>query len=166
MGWVILAVVVWVVALLAIPQEHFRRLIPFGIIAGFALGLLVNILAFSIFGLYGFGQVMWPILGIPFWAILAWVPSVILFVYFLPEHSLARLGWLLLFPAGFTLIEFFFLRAGLRVYSPGWNLAYAFVLSLGIHIVVLAYYLTSVRTPLRSASAGPAGLADRLERDR
>jgi hypothetical protein len=154
MGWVILAVVVWVVTLLAVPQESFRRLVPFGILAGFGLGLLINILAFSIFGLYGFGQVVWPILGIPFWAVFTWIPAVILFVYYLPENSLPRLGWLLLFPAVFTAIEYFFLQTGLRFHSPEWNLFYAFLLSLGTHILVLSYYLTSVRTPARAVSTG------------
>ncbi|RJQ06498.1 MAG: hypothetical protein C4551_08130 [Bacillota bacterium] len=154
MPWVILAIVIWVVTLLAVPQENFRRLVPFGIIAGFGLALLINMLGSSIFGLWGFRNVVWPILGIPFWVLLSWVPAVILFVHYLPETSLARLGWLLLFPVVFTAIEFLFLRQGLRFFSPDWNLVYSFLLSLGVHILVLSYYLTSVRSPVTSLSPG------------
>jgi len=156
MAWVLLAVVVWVAGLLAVPQEDFRRLVPFGVLAGFGLGLLVNILGSSIFGLWGFAQAAWPILGVPFWALFAWIPTVILFVYYLPGRSLARLAWLLLFPAVFTAVDFLYLQAGLRFFSPDWNLAYAFLLSLGLHIFVLSYYLTSVREPERILTAGAA----------
>ena len=166
LAWFILAVVVWVIALLIVPQESFRRLVPFGIIAGFGLGLLVNIVAFSIFGLYGFGQVLWPILGIPFWAVFAWIPSVIVFAYYLPERSLPRLGWLLLFPLGYTAIEFLFLRAGLRFFAPEWNLFYAFLLALGVHLFVLSYYLTSVRTPVGAMTTGNPILEGEREQGR
>ncbi len=161
MPWVVLAVVVWVVGLLAVPQGEFRRLVPFGILAGFGLAMLVNILGSSIFGLWGFAKVSWPILGIPFWAFLAWIPSVILFVYYLPGPSLPRLGWLLLFPATYTAVDFLFIQQGLRFFSPDWNLAYDFLLSLGIHLFVLSWYLSS--TPLSQVSAatpqGPASPA-------
>jgi len=156
MPWIILAIVVWVVGLLAVPQEDFRRLVPFGLIAGFALALLINLLATPILRLWGFRQLAWPILGIPFWILLAWVPSVILFVHFLPDNSLARLGWIILFPAIYTAIDYYFLRLGLRFYSPIWNLPYAFLLSLGTHLLILSYYLVSVRTP-EAALSTPLG---------
>ncbi len=155
MPWIILAIVVWVVGLLAVPQDEFRRLIPFGLIAGFGLALLINLLGGPILQLWGFSQLSWPMLGIPFWVLLTWIPSVILFVYFLPGNSLARLGWLLLFPVVYTAIEYYFLRAGLRYYSPTWSLPFAFLLSLGIHLLILAYYLTSVGAP-RAALSSPA----------
>jgi hypothetical protein len=158
MPWIWLAVITWVVGLLAVPQEHFRRLVPFGLIAGFGFALVINLFGAPIFRLWGFSQVMWPILGIPFWALLAWIPSVIVFAYFLPEASLPRLGWLLLFPAVYTVIDFLFLRAGLRFFAQSWNLAYAFLLSLGAHMLILSYYLTSVRQPATSAS-GQGGLS-------
>jgi hypothetical protein len=85
--------------------------------------------------------------------LLAWVPTVVVFVYFLPTSSLARLAWILLFPAGYTAIDYLFLRAGLRFYSPDWNLAYAFLLSLGIHLLILSFYLVSVRRPEATLSA-------------
>jgi hypothetical protein len=154
MPWILLAVVLWVVGLLAVPQESFRRLMPFGIIAGFGLALLVNILCSSVLGLWRFTSLSWPILGVPFWIFLAWVPSVIIFVHFLPGDSLARLGWLLAFPAIYTAVEFLYLRAGLRIFSSHWNLMAAFLLSLGLHIFILAYYLISVRSPEATVSAG------------
>ena len=154
MPWILLAVVMWVVGLLAVPQESFRRLMPFGIIAGFGLALLVNILGSSVLGLWRFTSLSWPILGVPFWILLAWVPSVIIFVHFLPGDSLARLGWLLAFPAIYTAVEFLYLRAGLRIFSSHWNLMAAFLLSLGLHIFILAYYLISVRVPEATISAG------------
>jgi hypothetical protein len=153
MGWVLLAVIVWAAAFLAIPQKDFRRLVPFGVVAGFGLALLVNIMGSSIFGLWGFREVVWPILGVPFWAVLAWVPAAVAFVYFLPDASLPRLGWLLLFPAAFTAIDFIFLRAGLFFFSPDWNLAYSFLLSVGLHLLILSYYLTSVRGRAAQADA-------------
>jgi len=154
MPWILLAVVMWVIGLLAVPQESFRRLMPFGIIAGFGLALLVNILGSSVLGLWRFTSLSWPILGVPFWIFLAWVPSVVIFVHFLPGDSLARLGWLLAFPAIYTAVEFLYLRAGLRIFSSHWNLIAAFLLSLGLHIFILAYYLISVRVPEATISAG------------
>ena len=154
MPWILLAVVMWVIGLVAVPQESFRRLMPFGIIAGFGLALLVNILCSSVLGLWRFTSLSWPILGVPFWIFLAWVPSVIIFVHFLPGDSLARLGWLLVFPAIYTAVEFLYLRAGLRIFSSHWNLVAAFLLSLGLHIFILAYYLISVRSPEATVSAG------------
>lgn len=147
MPWIWLAVAVWVIGLLAVPQESFRRLVPFGLVAGFGLAFLINLFGTSIFQLWSYGRLSWPILGTPFWVLLAWIPAVVLFVHFLPEESLPRLAWLLLFPAAYTLIEFLFIRAGLRFYSHSWNLAYAFLLSLGTHMLVLSYYLTSIRQP-------------------
>ena len=154
MPWILLAVVMWVIGLVAVPQESFRRLMPFGIIAGFGLALLVNILGSSVLGLWRFTSLSWPILGVPFWIFLAWVPSVVIFVHFLPGDSLARLGWLLAFPAIYTAVEFLYLRAGLRIFSSHWNLVAAFLLSLGLHIFILAYYLISVRVPEATISAG------------
>jgi hypothetical protein len=145
--WVILAVITWVVGLLVVPQEAFRRLVPFSLIAGFGLALLINLLGVSVFHLWGFSQPIWPLLGIPFWALLSWIPSVIVFAYFLPSGSLARLAWVLLFPAGYTAIDFLLLKAGLRFFAPGWNLPQAFLLSLAVHLLVLSFYLVSVRHP-------------------
>lgn len=153
MPWIVLAVVLWVVALVAVPQENFRRLVPFGLIAGFGLALLINLFGSPIFQLWSFNRLSWPILGIPFWVLLSWVPSVILFVYFLPDNALARLGWLLLFPVGYTAVDYAFLKANLRFYSPNWNLAYAFLLSLGTHILVLSFYLSSIRAPAASLTS-------------
>jgi len=154
MPWVLLAIVVWVLGLLAVPQPDFRRLVPFGIVAGFGLGLLVNILGSSVFGLWGFGAAAWPILGIPFWAVFTSIPAVIVFVYYLPGGSLGRLAWLLAFPTAFTVVDFLYLRAGYRFFSPDWNLVLSFFLSLGLHILILSYYLTSVREPERVLTAG------------
>lgn len=147
MPWIVLAVVLWVVALLAVPQEDFRRLVPFGLIAGFGLALLINLFGGPILGLWGFRQLAWPILGIPFWVLLAWVPSVILFVHFLPGNALARLAWILVFPAIYTGLDYYFLQTGLRFYSPNWSLPYAFLLGVGSHLLILSFYLVSVRSP-------------------
>jgi len=157
MPWIILAVVAWVVGLLAVPQEDFRRLVPFGLIAGFGLALVINLFGGPILHLWSFRQAAWPILGIPFWVLLAWVPSVILFVHFLPDRSLPRLGWLLLFPAVYTALDYYFLRAGLRFFSANWNLPFAFLLSLGTHLLVLSFYLISVKAqPGEPVGAGAA----------
>jgi hypothetical protein len=153
MPWIILAVVTWVVGLGAVPQESFRKLVPFSLLAGFGLAMLVNLMGASIFRLWGFTQLSWPILGTPFWVLLAWVPTVIVFVYFLPTSSLPRLAWILLFPTAYTAIDYLFLRAGYRFFSPDWNLAYAFLLSLGIHLLILSFYLVSVRRPEATLSA-------------
>lgn len=165
MGWVILAAVTWAGGLLVVPQRDFRRLVPFGILAGFALGLLTNIVGSSIFGLWGFADVLWPILGIPFWSLLAWIPAVIVFVYFLPESALPRLGWLLAFPAAFEVVNFIFIREGLRFFSPDWNYAYSYILSLGLHIFVLSYYLSSVRPALGAATDAQRAYGDRGPRE-
>lgn len=157
MGWVILAAVTWAGGLLVVPQPDFRRLVPFGIITGFGLGFVTNIVGSSIFGLWGFSDALWPILGIPFWSLLAWIPAVIVFVYYLPESALPRLFWLLGFPAAFEVVNLIFLREGLRFFSADWNLVYSYLLSLGLHIFVLSYYLASVRPAL------PAGTSAREE---
>ncbi|MCL6580387.1 MAG: hypothetical protein K6U08_02065 [Firmicutes bacterium] len=157
MAWVLLAVVLWVVGLLAVPEQAFRRLVPFGVVAGFGLALAVNLVGGPILGLWGFNRVTWPLLGIPFWVLLAWVPAVILFVYYLPDGSLARAGWILLFPAVYTAIDYVFLRAGLRHFAPNWNIVYSFLLSLGVHLLILSFYLTSVVAPGTRVSATEAG---------
>jgi len=165
-AWVGLAVVLWVVGLLAVPEQAFRRLVPFGVIAGFGLALAVNLAGGPILGLWGFNRVTWPLLGIPFWVLLAWVPAVILFVYYLPADSLARAGWILLFPAVYTAVDYVFLRAGLRYFAPDWNIFYSFLLSLGIHLLILSFYLTSVATPVARVSATRLGPHAGPERNR
>ncbi len=156
MPWIVLAIVLWVVGLLAVPQDDFRRLVPFSLLAGFGLALLINLIGSPILGLWGFRQVIWSILGIPFWVLMAWIPSVIIFVYYLPENSLARLAWILAFPVVYTALEWYFLRQGLRFFSPIWSLPYAFLLGLGTHLLVLSYYLVSVKPP-EAALSQPLG---------
>ncbi|MDQ7794763.1 MAG: hypothetical protein RDU89_10210 [bacterium] len=132
----------WVLGLLVVPPDHFRRLLPFGVLAGFALAAAVNLLGSPVLGLWSFARTGWlTVQGVPLMALLAWIPLVIAFVHYLPEAALQRLGWLLLFPLGFTGHQILFLRLGARAYAPGWSLPHDFTLSLTLHLLILAAYL-------------------------
>lgn len=143
----------WILGLLLVPADRFRRLLPFGLIAGFALAAAINVVGSGILGLWRFGGTgLLTVQGVPLMALLAWVPVVILFAHFLPSTAPWRLAWLLLFPLGFTLLEFGLLRLGVRTFAPNWNLFHAFALSLSVHIVVLAGFLLTAgaEVPLRN----------------
>jgi len=141
--YAVITAVLWVAGLLLVPAERFRLLLPFGLLAGFGLAAIINLMGSSVMGLWEFHRTgLLAVRGVPLMALLAWVPVVIVFVRFLPQAALPRLAWLLAFPLGYTALEYLLLRLGARSFAAGWNLEYSFALSLAVHVGVLAWYRT------------------------
>ncbi|AGB40722.1 hypothetical protein Halha_0749 [Halobacteroides halobius DSM 5150] len=141
--WIYLFLILAVGMILVVPTEKIRDLLPFGLVGGFLVAIIIQYLAVNIFRLWEFNYALVPLAGFPLGVGLAWVPPEIVFGYFWPslETKLTRVMYILFFAIVSTLLEYLFLLMGYRKYL-NWNIYSTFLLAVVIHSA-LAYYLTS-----------------------
>lgn len=142
--WVEFFMLLSIVMLVLVPRETIVRLLPFGLVAGFVVALIIQLLAVPLLGLWSFNYVSFVAYkGIPIFVALAWVPSTIIFAHYV--NTLDSPLLLYLISIGFALIssivEYLFVHYGYREYQK-WNIMATFALALALH-GVMAYYLTS-----------------------
>ncbi len=124
-----------------IPKEKIKKLLPFGLIAGLGIALLLLYLMQEVWGRWLFYRVdLLYFYEIPFFLSLAWLPMVMLFAYFLKtsSHNLFSFIVILAFPLGATLVHWGLLHNRMLVYHR-WDLLGTFGVSLLIHSVLYVY---------------------------
>jgi hypothetical protein len=141
-SWTALAISVWVITLILVPKERIGKLFHVGLVGGFLLAITINILAVSVFHLWSYGPDIIAFNGIPLAIPIAWIAEIILYVHYLPEHKLSIVLYTVAFVVIGTIIDYFCLKFGMRVYL-NWNLWSMFFLGLFSHALVYAYYYTT-----------------------
>lgn len=131
-----------VLLLTFVPKEKYKELFWFGLIWGY-LGSTVLVFFFStVFKLFHYERVMPTItFGGPLWLTFAWIPTIMLYLHYLPT----RKEWyvfplyLVAFSVAGTEVERIFNRCGYLVYSH-WSPVYRFFLSLVWFYLVALHY--------------------------
>jgi hypothetical protein len=140
---------IWTVTFIAsllflapIPGDIIKKYLNFGLIAGFVLGLLTLYTFVVIFNVWYFPKGDFLTLnGLPILLALVWLPFEIFFAWTFTLDGHWPLAAILGFPILSILYHYFLLQNQLIIYN-NWSLAYTFLYSLIIH-VVLSLYLSS-----------------------
>ncbi|WP_258360904.1 hypothetical protein [Moorella sulfitireducens (nom. illeg.)] len=147
-----------ILMLLVVPWERVKELALIGLVGGLVLAFLVIYLMQNYLGFWAFRRVdLIGIGGIPLFLAASWFPLVITFSHLLAQYRslLPVVLVLLAFPLGATLIHLL-LRANGMLFYYNWNLPLTFILSLGIHLVIMLYlYATGRLENLRGLTQRP-----------
>ncbi|MDA8442667.1 MAG: hypothetical protein M0Z55_09885 [Peptococcaceae bacterium] len=138
-AWWVFAVVAWVVTGVLVPGAGMRALFNAGLVGGFLLAFVINVLGVLVFHFWRFGPDILPFMGIPVAIPVAWTAEIILFLYFLPEHKLSIVLYTAAFVVVSTIFDYFFVKLGMRTFIA-WNLVATFIMGMISHGLVLAYY--------------------------
>ncbi|GAB6098805.1 hypothetical protein JCM16358_06840 [Halanaerocella petrolearia] len=139
--WFYLSVILTIGMFFLVPTERVIELLPFGLVGGFGVAVIVQYLAVDLFNLWQFKAELLSIKGIPVGILLSWIPPVIIFGHFWRElgSNLERGAYILGFAVATTIMEYVFVVTGYRKYLY-WNVYLTFLLAVVIHIG-LGYYL-------------------------
>ena len=140
--WVGLVAMLTLAMFLTVPLPNINRLLLFGLVGGFGLGIVVMTIMDPVLHLSGYKFASLPgWLGIPVLAAMAWFPAEIIFANYLAKMDNKTSVYLFVVATAFgaTLLDYLCLRIGIREFIK-WNLFNSFLLSLAIH-TALAYYL-------------------------
>jgi len=144
MVWIDLFLIASIVMLIAVPRRRIIQLLPFGVVGGFILALVIQFIAVPWLHLWRFDILgVASVHGIPVFLALAWLPATIIFAHFLPAmRSLVSLiAYILAFAAGASLLEFGFVYFGYRSFIH-WNIYLTFLLGAALHSSLAYYFLT------------------------
>jgi hypothetical protein len=135
--WFYFFLVLFLGMVFIVPKVKIKELLPFGIVGGFILAFIIQYLAVNVFDFWEFtsGAVVWN--NIPMGVLISWVPPTILFGYLYYQMKF-KLGLIVGFALGTTLVEYGFIVAGYREYL-NWNPYLTFLLALGTHLGLAAY---------------------------
>ena len=99
--YIIWAVGLGLISFIVIDRERYRKLFPYGLIAGFLFATLFIgfMIATNGFHYKNFGALHYR--GVPVFIAVAWIPAIMLFLHFLPrlgswEYFLYLLSWVLM----------------------------------------------------------------------
>lgn len=142
--WVEFFILVSIMMLVLVPRERIVQLLPFGLVAGFVVAFIIQVLAVSILQLWSFNHLSFiSFRGIPIFVVLAWIPSTIIFAHLVISSNTTIILYIL--PFGFalisTIVEYLFVHFGYRTYLR-WNVLATFLLALAIHSA-MTFYLAS-----------------------
>ena len=125
-----------------VPRERYKELFWFGLVWGFLFSTAVTFLFSEVFHLFHYEKVKPFILfGAPLWLTFAWIPAVMLYLYFLPDGG----EWYVfpLYLLGFAVagmeIDGVLNQGGLLVYDR-WAPFCRFILSLAWFSLVALHY--------------------------
>lgn len=138
-AWWVFAAAAWVITGVLVPGERIRSLFNAGLVGGFLLSFVINVLGVLVFHFWRFGPDILPFMGIPIAVSIAWTAEVILFLNYLPEHKLSLALYTVAFAVVSTILDYFFVQLGMRAFI-NWNLVATFILGLVSHGLVLGYY--------------------------
>ncbi len=137
--WWVSAAVVWVVTGILVPGSKIRGLFNAGLVGGFLLTFVLNMLGVPVFHFWRFGPDISPFLGVPLAIPVAWTAEIILYLNYLPQHKLSVVLYTTAFAVISTILTYFFVQFGMQAFI-NWNLFATFVLGLISHGLALGYY--------------------------
>jgi hypothetical protein len=148
--WIILFTLVAIGMLIFVPRREILKLLPFGVVGGFLLAAIIQIVAVWVLGLWSFNYTqIASYRGIPIFLTLVWLPTVIIFGHWLLQirSGTGRFFFTAAFALATVALEWAFVFTGYRQYHRFWNVFYTALLALVLHYL-LAWYLLSVRRPM------------------
>ncbi len=132
--------------LVLVPRKRIIELLPFGLVAGMGLALLIQIMAVWYLGLWRW-RYLEPLgwRGLPLFIAAAWIPAEVIFAHYVEASpSQTTPLYVIGFAAIATLVEWWFVRGGYHV-PIHWNLVYTFALGLAVHTLLSLYLLAVAR---------------------
>ncbi len=133
-----------IIMLVMVPRRRIVDLLPFGLIGGLGIALLVQSAAILYLGLWQWKYTEpfgWR--GLPLFISAAWIPVEIIFAHYIHETPKEMtLPYVLGFAGAATAVDWWFVRGGYQV-PIRWSVFSTFVLGLVIH-ALLALYVLSV----------------------
>ncbi|MGM0502043.1 MAG: hypothetical protein ACQERJ_05905 [Bacillota bacterium] len=151
--WFYLFGLLLIVLFLLVPWAEIKKLLPFGLIGGLAVALLMQYFAVNVFQWWRFNYALINLANTPLGVTLSWVPPVIIFAYFwsIAVSNLGKLIYIFVFALGTTVVEYSFVLAGYREYL-NWNIYLTLGLALIIHLL-LGVYLQFFAEKIDAASS-------------
>ncbi len=139
LSWLAFAAGVWILTAILVPGERIGKLFHAGLVGGFLLAFVENLLGVLVLGLWRFGPDILPFMGIPLAVPIAWTAEVILYLHYLPEQKLSVVLYTVAFGVITVILDYFFVKFGMRI-NLNWNLWSTFILGLISHALVFGYY--------------------------
>lgn len=128
----LLAVFMWLFALVLIPKDKLKTLFWYGLVWGFLAGKLMGFVCGAWLNLYAY-QLVEPFkfLGGSLWLSFAWIPAIMIYLYYLPMNELKYTFplYLLAFALASAGIDEVFHAAGLLNYNF-WNPFFRFIIAI------------------------------------
>jgi len=160
--WVLLFILAAIAMLVFVPRRDVIKLLPFGVVGGFLVALVVQWLAVTVLRVWKFNYTDFAAYrGIPLFLTLAWMPITIIFGHWLLQirQGTGRFFYIAAFALSTVLLEWMLVLTRYRVYLRYWNLFYTAALALVLHYL-LAWYLLSTRRVENSNSPKVVQLKD------
>ncbi|MGE5654535.1 MAG: hypothetical protein ACM3ZQ_09815 [Bacillota bacterium] len=134
------------IMLVLVPRRRIVGLLPFGLIAGAGVALVVQTTAIWYLGLWRWRYLEpfgWR--GLPLFISATWIPAEIIFAHYIEETPKELTVLYILGFAGIaTGVEWWFVRGGYQV-PIHWSLLYTFILGVVIHTLLSLYVLAIAR---------------------
>lgn len=144
--WIIYFLLAAIAMLVLVPQRDIVRLLPFGLVGGFGIAAIVQMVAVWYLRLWRFNYTdIAAYRGIPIFLALSWMPLTIIFGSWLLSirTGTSRFFYIAAFALASVGLEWVLLRTGYLVHR-NWGIFGTAGLALMIHYL-LAWYLLSVR---------------------
>ena len=138
--WFYLFVILLVALFFIVPKDEIKDLLPFGLIGGLVLALILQYFAVNVFRWWKFTHGLINFFNAPLGVSLSWIPPVIIFAYFwsITDSILGKFIYISFFAVGTTIVEYSFVLAGYREYI-NWNVYLTLVLAFTIHLLLALY---------------------------
>lgn len=129
----VFAAIMLILVVLFLTKKEIKELFWYGLIWGFLGSLIFIFLCSGVFHLFEFKRI-YPFLYLgvsPVWNNLAWVPTIMIYIHFLPSKKERYFFPLYLFTFAIlsTLIDDIYQHLGMMKYIH-WNLFYRFIIAL------------------------------------
>lgn len=154
--WIIYFLLAAIAMLILVPQRDIVRLLPFGLVGGFGIAAIVQMIAVWYMRLWRFNYTeLASYRGIPIFIALSWMPLTIIFGRWLLaiRSGTGRFFYIAAFALATVGLEWGLLLAGYLVHR-NWNIFYTAILALVLHYL-LAWYLLAVRPRTGSGKIVP-----------
>lgn len=154
--WIIYFLLAAIAMLILVPQRDIVRLLPFGLVGGFGIAAIVQMIAVWYMRLWRFNHTaLAAYRGIPIFLALSWLPLTIIFGSWLLaiRTGTGRFFFIAAFALATVGLEWGLLRTGYMVHRR-WSIFNTAILALVLHYL-LAWYLLAVRPRTGSGKIVP-----------
>ncbi|MFW6243001.1 MAG: CBO0543 family protein [bacterium] len=138
--WLYLAAILTILTFLLVPVGKIKELLGFGLVGGFLLAVIVQIIGISL-NLWSYNSGFLVFYNFPLGVALMWFPAVVIFAYFFNNGESLMTKILVIFGWSFitALITYGSVQYGFREFIH-WNIYYDLILAVFLHSI-LGYYL-------------------------
>ncbi len=143
--WIYLFLFLFFGMLLIVPLKNVLKLIPFGLIGGFVVAVVVNISGTEL-GLWQFNTGLLFIRGVPLGILLSWIPPVVVFAYLINNSNevVIIISYIFLFALFTAILTHLSVIIGYRDYL-NWDVVFDFLLAAVIHSGLALYLKANLK---------------------